>query len=71
MDEGDRDYYRRRQQQELHAAEHAADICCRNIHLELARLYGLRLDEAVHAGASRRVVSVAAMRFAVIDQDFL
>lgn len=47
MHEDDIEYFRRRRDQELRAAHRAADGCSRNVHLELARRYGLRL-----AGAS-------------------
>ena len=46
MHEDDIEYFRRRQEQELRAANRAADGCSRNVHLELARRYRLRLAEA-------------------------
>jgi hypothetical protein len=75
MDSDDMEFLQRRRQQELRAAEHAADPCSRNIHLELARLYGARLDAVVHAAQSRRVVPITtarfSVRFAAIERDFL
>lgn len=47
MDDVDIEYYRRRLQQEMLAAEHAADRCCRRVHLELARRYELRVAEGI------------------------
>ncbi len=71
MDKDDRAYFQKRRQQELRAAENAADPCCRKIHLELARLHGVRLDAAAHGAESRRVVAIGTVRFAAIEQDFL
>lgn len=68
MHEDDIEYYRRRQQQEIHAAGRAADGCSRNVHLELARSYGLRLAEASAAHAKnaetpRRILSISIGKF--------
>jgi hypothetical protein len=38
-------YYRIREQQELAAADGAADSSCRRVHVELARLYAERINE--------------------------
>jgi hypothetical protein len=44
----------------MRAADQATDICCRRVHRELARLYGLHLTRAWTVGvlsASRNMVS--------------
>jgi hypothetical protein len=75
MGEDEQDYYRARQEQELRAAACAASACARDIHLELARLCGLRSDAAACAGTPRRVVPIArarlALRFAAIGEEAL
>lgn len=45
MPSDDIEYYRIRQRQELLAADNAIDDHCRTIHLDLARLYGMRVTE--------------------------
>lgn len=44
----DREYYRRRAKEEIERACLAANICARDAHLQLARLYTVRLREPVH-----------------------
>lgn len=70
MSEDDIDYFRRRQQQELRAADRAADRCCRNIHLQLARRYEMRVAEAsaghgkdAEAETPRRRLSISVGKF--------
>jgi hypothetical protein len=68
MREDDVDYYRKRRQQELRAADRAAEGCSRNVHLELARRYGARLAEATapqppDVGMPHRVLSISVRRF--------
>ena len=65
MDEDDIDYYRHRRQEEMRAADRASDMRCRAVHLEFARLYGLRLAEAsagrsIHAETSPCALSAPA-----------
>lgn len=60
MLEDDIRYFRKRRDQEMRAADQATDICCRRVHRELARLYGLHLTRAWTVGvlsASRNMVS--------------
>lgn len=47
--EDDIAYYRDRQRQELSAADNAVEICCRQVHLELARRYALRVEQGLVA----------------------
>ena len=45
MPSDDIEYYRIRQRQELLAADTSLDACCRTFHLDLARLYEMRVTE--------------------------
>ena len=45
MPSDDLEYYRIRQRQELLAADNSSDDYCRTLHLDLARLYGMRVTE--------------------------
>lgn len=52
MSSDDVEYYRIRQRQELLAADISIDDCCRNIHLDLARRYAMRVTELEANSAS-------------------
>lgn len=52
MTSDDIEYYRTRQREELLAADTSDDDYCRTVHLDLARLYGMRVTE-LEASAAR------------------
>jgi len=52
MPSDDIEYYRLRERQELLAADNSIDDRCRTVHLDLARLYGMRVTD-LEANSSR------------------
>lgn len=70
MRDDDIRYFRRRRDQEMRAADQATDICCRRVHRELARLYGLQLTRAWTVGGisvepQHGVVSISSRRYSL------
>lgn len=68
MDRDDVDYYRKRQRQEMHAADLASDVCSYRVHLELARRYGLLVTDplivdAISVETVRRRVSMSVRKY--------